>query len=135
MIMMTWSHRKAVLLFYRLFFLLKCMSKSIVIGNILCSFISLSPSYCKVSIYHFLSITCKCTSKCIFLTLSYYNITIKVAFEWFVIRVRKMRKYCHSLQTRILILKTDIDLRPEKLTSHNAHTTSSSRVDSSWSTM
>ena len=43
-----------------LIFLLKCMSKSIVIGNIVCSFISLSPSDCKVSIYHFLSITCKC---------------------------------------------------------------------------
>ena len=28
-------------------------------------------------------------SKCIFLTLSYYNITIKVAFEWLVIRVQK----------------------------------------------
>ena len=61
-------------------------------------------------------------SKGIFLTLSYYDITIKVAFEWFVIRVRKMRKYCHAFQTWILILKTDIDLRPEKLTNHNADT-------------
>ena len=61
-------------------------------------------------------------SKCIFLTLSYYNITIKVAFEWLVIRVRKMRKYCLAFQTWILMLKTDIDLRPEKLTTHNAHT-------------
>ena len=43
-----------------LIFLLKCMSKTIVIGNIVCSFISFSPSGCKVSIYHYLSITCKC---------------------------------------------------------------------------
>ena len=61
-------------------------------------------------------------SKCIFLTLSCYNITIKVAFEWLVIRVRKMRKYCLAFQTWILMLKTDIDLRPEKLSTHNAHT-------------
>ena len=46
--------------FLSLIFLLKCMSKSIVIGNIACSFFSLSPSDCKVSIYYYISITCKC---------------------------------------------------------------------------
>ena len=54
--------------FLSLIFLLKCMSKSIVIVNIVCSFFSLSPSDCKVSIYHYLSITCKCP-KVFFLNL------------------------------------------------------------------
>ena len=85
--MMIRSHRNVVLLFYRWFSFKMYVKIDRYRKYCLLFFQSLSFWLSGFNIS--LSFNHLQMSKCIFLTLSYYNITIKVAFEWLLIRVQK----------------------------------------------